>query len=49
MNPELFCASAVPTEQAFQLMVIAMILGFIFGVAGYKLGQLWKAHNASRK
>lgn len=49
MNPELFCASAIPIDQQFPLMIIAAILGFIFGVAGYKIGLLWKAHNASQK
>ena len=49
MNPELFCASAVPVDQQIPLMIIAAVMGFVFGVAGYKIGLLWKARSASPK
>jgi hypothetical protein len=49
MNPELFCASAIPVDQQMPLMIIAAVGGMIFGLAGYKIGLLWMAHNASQK
>jgi hypothetical protein len=49
MNPELFCADAIPVDQQLPLMILAAAGGMIFGLAGYKIGLLWKAHKESQK
>lgn len=37
------CVGYISTDEAYMLIVIAAVLGFIAYPVGYKLGALWKA------